>query len=342
MVNQFEFKAISREGGNTHFVNLSEAQEERIPQYTNVLQTAARSEVPKPIFSNYFVKVALVELNCDNMTISAISGGNIEYGLCQAQHAEESVIAAFRSVYKRKQTTDKFILGIISGEEGNVATPCGNCRDIIIDELGTSVEIVTSAPNGKIAVVAQMSDYLFDDYKRIGRNDVPRDVAEELESLVREEKNMLRLKSPLISQCFPERVYIGMVKTPKATFKGFPEVRADYHPIYPLRAALTIAENTGEYGIENIVIIGNGKGEKQPHVMYKDRQHLLESSIYGELIGVGKSDPPVYLVTLDNKTITGVWCTTAAEWLPLPFSLKNFGSGFVNELKEHLKKISRQ
>jgi hypothetical protein len=80
-----------------------------------------------------------------------------------------------------------------------------------------------------------------------------------------------------------------------------------------------------------------------PHVMYKDRQHLLELNLEGELVSGKEVDPPVYLINYDVFRYQPVkaWQTSVKEWLPFPFSPLNLGSDFVKYLTTYFQAQSR-
>ena len=315
----WNFKTIEETQTGIEFVELTYEQVERILLYREALRTASKSDVANPRFSNYFVKAAI-----GTPSLPMIPAGNIEYGHCQALHGEESAVAAFRSRYGRK--TDKpVIIGLIAGAEGNIATPCGNCRDILADDLGRNVEIVSGAASGGLAIVARLEDYLFEPIR-------PGELKFHAPGTIERGK---RLTSDFYSpDVRPERRYVASISTSKGAFIGCRDLMCEYHPIYPLEDAVRAATRENDFNLNRAIITCE---DQTPHVMYRDRQHLLEFNLYGELLEGKERDPPVYLVTTINGQISRVLQTSVKEWLPLPFSPRNFGPEFVRKLEEALR-----
>ena len=319
--------------GNADLVDLSPAQKARVKKYTKVLAVAAKSAMANPIFSNYFVKVGVGAVN-EKM----LPAGNIEYGFCQALHGEESAVAALRSRYGRKKV-GKAVLGIIAGNPGNTATPCGNCRDILLDDLGTDFEIVSGAADGGIAVVVKMSQYLFSGFRSLDIKNVPSDVQEKIRVAIRDGERLVNdaYSPPTIH---PERRYHALIATRSNHFVGARDVMCEYHPIYALRDATRQARRANDPFVQSVVIVCKYFGNGAPHVMYKDRQHLAELNLQAELLDGQKNDPPIFLATYNNhKQIVSVWQTSVKEWIPLVFSPRNFGPEFVKYLTSYFQNL---
>jgi hypothetical protein len=128
----------------------------------------------------------------------------------------------------------------------------------------------------------------------------------------------------------------------------------EYHPIYALRDAVRQARRNRSARIKQVVIVAPSAGKDiPPHVMYKDRQHLMELNLQGELMSGDPRDPQVHLITYDESNyekngrlfegaLAGVWTTSVKEWLPFPFSPANFGPEFVKRLTDYYKKKDRE
>lgn len=332
-MSKWSFKAVRLgPGREVELVDLSLAQAARIQEYTRALRAAARSTVAKPLFSNYFVRESIGPR--DGKPKPA---GNIEYGLCQSLHGEESAVTAFRTHYGRGGSR-KPLLGIIAGSPGNIATPCGNCRDILLDDLGSDFEIVSGAADGGIAIVTKMRDYLFPSPRKIGRLDAKPEVLTRMRIAIRDGELLVNdAYSP--KDKHPERRYHALIATTSANFVGARDVMCEYHPIYPLRDAVRQARRADSPFVRFAVIVCEDFGGRPPHVMYKDRQHLFELNLQGELLMDQECDPPVYLATYNSQTkkIVSVWRTSVKEWLPLPFSPRNFGQAFVDHLTKYFE-----
>lgn len=331
-MSKWDFKTIElNPQGQVNFLNLSEKQKARINEYTEALETAANSAVANPIFSNYFVKAGIGLVKC-NM----LPAGNIEYGLCQALHGEESAVTAFRSHYGRRANTSKIVLGMITMNPGDIVTPCGNCRDIILNELGKDFEIVSGTIEGGMAIVVNMSHYLFSKFKK-------REVELPTKTLLDLKKTILHCES-LVNDAYspkdihPERKYHAVIRTSANCFIGTRDIMCEYHPIYALRDAVRQARRAHDPYVQSVAILCPDLGGGVPHVMYKDRQHLMELNLQAELTIGYKKNPSVFLMTYnDQKYITNIWETTMKEWLPLPFSPRNFGSEFVQHLTQYFQ-----
>lgn len=333
---EWEFKRLNPRGIN--LIPLTVEQEEMKQEYTQALKIAMQSKVPDPVFSKYYVKVSMGEQGEFKMP-----GGNIEYGFCQALHGEESAVAAFKSANRRHGGSTVKGLIVPKPEEG--ITPCGNCRDILLDESGEDLEIVAGSSKGGLAVVSTLKSYIFENYHK-----VPRIKAMTLEdgfitkvwdTLREGERITFDGYSP--ENIHPERRYYASVSTEKGIYFGGLDLMCDYHPIYPLRDAIRAARRAHDTNLDFVIALGEQPSSKPPHVMYKDRQHLFELNMQQELLSGKKQDPKVYLVSQKERgSIGSVWQTTVKEWLPYSFSAQNFGADFLEELKKYYQEKSRK
>ncbi|MBI2475180.1 hypothetical protein HYV69_02010 [Candidatus Uhrbacteria bacterium] len=329
------FNAIQvRQDGQIEKVGLSPHQYTRIGKYVAALEAAASSTVANPIFSQYFVKESIVP------TLGEIvPAGNIEYGLCQALHGEEAVVAAYRSRFGR--STQDVVIGIIAGSPGNIATPCGNCRDILLDDLGADFEIVSGAADGGEAIIANMSDYTFSKFEQLATYQVSNHFFDLVKFTIQHGEHLVNdVFSP--KDAHPERKYHALICTDKDKYFGAHDVMCDYHPIYALRDAIRQARRACDPLVHSVMIVCKGSGEIAPHVMYKDRQHLLELNLQAELLTGKENDPPVFLATYnDEHKVTGLWQTSVKQWLPLPFTSRNFGQKYIELLTNYYKGLRR-
>lgn len=314
---------MAREGFT--LVDLSAAQSGKTDAYLEALIAAERSKVANPIFSHYFCKEGILQVKGDSA-----KAGNIEYGLCQALHGEESAVAAFRALCSRPPGGD-IILGIHADDKMAIQLaprPCGNCRDIMRQHLGEYFEIVMGDPEGETAVVVPMRFYLFDEYETVNAAKTSQGAIGavwETFGVGRRIEN--DFYSP--SNVHPRRKYYASIKTAKHTYFGAHDVMCDYHPIYALRDAIRQARRCEDPFIKEVWIIGERCLGKPPDVMYKDRQHLLELNLQQELMLGEECDPVVFLATYSMQGrqlafIDGVWKTSVKEWLPFPFTARNF------------------
>lgn len=329
--SKWVFNAIQiRQDGQIEKVELSPHQFTRIDKYVAGLETAESSTVANPIFSHYFVRESIVPTLGET-----VPAGNIEYGLCQSLHGEEAVVAAYRSRHGR--STQDVVIGIIAGSPGNIATPCGNCRDILLDDLGTDFEIVSGAAEGGEAIVVKMSDYLFSTFKTLSTTEIHPDLLNMIALTIQHGEYLVNdAFSP--KDVHPERKYHALIATKVERFAGAHDIMCDYHPIYALRDAIRQARRKHDPFVQSVVIVSKGSGERAPHVMYKDRQHLLELNLQAELLAKEENDPPVFLATYDDeRKVTGLWQTSVKQWIPLPFTSRNFGQEHIEFLTKYYK-----
>lgn len=327
---QWNFKTVKiNKNGSAKFTALSKTQTARVNVYTEALKTAKDSTVANPFFSNYFVREGIGIISS-----KMVPAGNIEYGFCQALHGEESAISAFRSRYHREHQS-KIILGIITRSPDDIVSPCGNCRDIMLDDLGTNLEIVTGTADGGTAIVMTMEQYLFSEFRKT-----------KLPKNTKSIRNLIQMCESLTNDAYsppkvhPERKYHAVIRTNTNIFFGAHDVMCDYHPIYALRDAVRQARRAHDPFVQSVLILYQDFGSGSPHVMYKDRQHLFELNLQAELITGQENNPQVFLTTYnDKKQITNTWETSTKKWLPLPFSPRNFGSDFIQDLTQYFQNL---
>ncbi len=316
----WDFKTID---DSENLIDLDEEQERRIGLYAKSLESAAASEVASPKYSNYFVKEGI-----GTASAGVVDGGNMEYGMCQALHGEECAVSAWRSSGGWAGENDGLVLGIITGVPGIAAGPCGNCRDFLRDSIDSDFEIVSGTEDGGVAVVVPFGMYLFDKYGE------PEELPQHFENNLRKaisdgERHAFDPYSP--PGLHPERKYYASLVTPTETFTGSISLRCEYHPTYPIEDAIRGAEKHSNPFMDYVIIASKGN---IPDVMYRDRQHLLELNLDAEILKDKLLDPKVYLVDYgmeDSKLVlNSVMGTTVKEWLPMPFSPRNFGEEFMD------------
>jgi cytidine deaminase len=247
----WNFKQVKKIEEILHFVSLPEKLKKRIKDYDEVLRVASASEIADPIFSKYFVKEAI---GPEGMT--KIPAGNIEYGYKQALHGEEAAITAFRrdfNDYGGKQ----IILGIVAGEEGNIPSPCGNCRDFLSDfAYAEQIDVVSGTENGGIATVSSFKDYLFDDY-RVLKPEMKK--LKEIDFEVRRIRDLAKRwtydPDSSSSSLFPERNYQVLLRTINWPYHAGHRVGADYHPVYAIENAIILSGS--DVAVDHLTIVSN-------------------------------------------------------------------------------------
>jgi len=140
----WNFKTIRSGSKGAEFVELSAAQQARIKTIFRGVGTAVNSTVANPPFSNNFVKESIGMRMLDGCTL--LPAGNIGVwtlpGLARGRIGSRRFFVPITAGIKVSEP----ILGIIAGSPGNIASPCGNCRDLLLDEFGEDFEIVSGAP----------------------------------------------------------------------------------------------------------------------------------------------------------------------------------------------------
>ncbi|MDA2922482.1 hypothetical protein MYX07_04430 [Patescibacteria group bacterium AH-259-L07] len=355
IMSNWEFKALRfSSSGKPKLGSLSAEQMARKDDYVRALSEAGKSFISKPRFSNYFVRESISVRGS-----KPLFAGNIEYGYCQALHGEETAVAAYRSRYKG-ENYKHIVLGIVAGSRpGSIAAPCGNCRDIILDELildelDTELEIVSGISQGGLAIVSNIQDYLFEDFCSIPIAHFAQELQHRISDFFHDgtvAENILDIAEfaqTLVYDAYsqkdihPERKYNTVVYGRYRAYVGAHDGMCDFHPIYALRDAVRQARRNNDPFIRCVLIAAKDFGGGVPHVMYKDRQHLFELNLDAELLLDKEQDPPVYLITYKDDCITGAWKTSVKEWLPIPFSPRSFGPEFIAHHTEYLKNKQAQ
>ncbi len=315
-----------------------------IPWLQIALIAAAKSKVPDPKFSAYYVNCSCLVINKETGELlysceRLVQGGNIEYGLCQALHGEESLVAALKSrlAMSAEELKNYAVLIAFSSkfEDGGVPTCCGNCRDIMRDALPLNTMIFGGHPKGGKVIIAHLWNLLGDQYRSVYRKGVSPLDAKELISIDSIESLLLdcrRLENDIYFPGSPNpgRRYCAIIKGEDHTYLGAHDVMCDYHPIYAVRDAVRQARRDKKPQFSYVVVASQ---DYFPDVMYKDRQHLLELNFQQECLVSRQVDPPVYLVMYKNVEgslkIEAIHKTSVKKWLPFPFSPANFGDEFV-------------
>ena len=332
---------------------ITEHEEEIVRFLKDMLGLAAESKCAKPIFSGFHVRGINTTGGIGGMT-GMVASGNVEYGYCQALHNEEAAVAALISQRGSTEFPGSNVIMIVAGKgKGslrNFTAPCGNCRDILRDVIGENCLLVSGTEDGGIAIVARLSDCLFDQYAPMDKNAII--------GLVPEIKRIFRKAAEIqdnpynnlgTGQRFPLRNYYAQIFVSKvgediSSFVGAVDVPADFHPLYPIEDALRAAKRDRALVLKGVKVVSFGTGTYPPDVMYRDRQRLLEAALDTELLIGEPCNPEVLLVTVDMfdvSKITGAWRTTVKEWLPFPFSPRNFGSEFLEDRRQKLKEKTR-
>lgn len=337
---KWELMRLEIAGGERRLRPLTEEERVWEPYYTMLLTRAVEAQCGSPIFSDYHVKgcIAVGEL-------VVAQSENIEYGHYQALHLEEAAVAALASRQNSIANPTPPVLAIVAGHgPGTLDTltmPCGNCRRFLQDTVGKSCVILCGTLDGGTGMVATLADALFENYTRVplGQIDVL-DIA--ITQTIREGTRLTHNHYYDSTKC-PSRNYAVALTTGRGTvsdrtYFGATSNKGAFHPIYPMEDAVRAAERADDPYVRSVIVVAEGDGSVPPDVDYRDRQCLLEFAIDRELLTGKRYDLPVRLFTHTNGKLTGAWKTSAEEWLPLPFSPKNFGAEFIADYAAYLKK----
>lgn len=334
------------------------AEKNLIPWLGAAVKYAASSKVPDPKFSQYFVNCACLVIDKKSSTLALhelVRGGNIEYGLCQALHGEESLVAALKSRIEMSADDLKNYIVMIAFsskyEDGGAPTCCGNCRDIMRDALPLNTMIFGGHPNGGKVIVARLWNLMGDEYHK---SQIVYEKGGYLDPETRELLGTIDVAEATIADCLefenniyfpgkpnPGRRYCAVISSPGHICFGTHDVMCDYHPIYAIRDAVRQIRRRRPRGTGffNYVLVASE--HYFPDVMYKDRQHLLELNFQQECISGQLADPPVFLANYElvggAVKIQTIHQTSVKKWLPFAFSPANFGEEFVKSATEKFK-----
>lgn len=268
-----------------------------------------------------------------------LRSGNLEYGYCQALHNEEAAASALAATMTGNERPI-LTIGAGYGDGGleTITMPCGNCRDIVRDTIGSQCEIVAGKLDGGTAVVAWFGDILCDEYVSVLDTE---NYTQATELRILAEGKAL-MKNPYCApDKHPLRQYVAALSTGAGDrdpheYIGAHFVGAAFHPTYPIEIAALRAELAMDPYISAVTIVAEGDGTAPPDVPYRDRQQLVELAFECELLVNKPCNPHVRLATYQDGRRTGAWTTSAYEWLPLPFSPRAFGEEFLSQHRTYL------
>ncbi|GEM_PF-1519600 len=340
MPNWELMRLVVAKNGEHSLRPLTKAERLMAPYYLMLLTRASEAKSGNPIFSGYHVK------GCMGAGELAIAQSeNVESGNFDSLHLEVAASAALASRQNSIEHPVTPVLAIVAGRGAGTlekfAMPCGGCRDFLRDTVGEDCVIICATPDGGTAVIATLADVLFENYAR-----VPLDRLDVLTIAVAQTigEGEALMDNPFYDpQKCPLRNYFISITTGESDISdrmyfGAMSNEEDFHPIYPAEDAIRAMRRAKDPYIKSVLIVAEGDGATPPSVMYRDRQRLLGAAIRREILTGKHYDPPARLFTHTDGRITGAWKTSVKEWLPLPFSVKNFGPKFLSAYVAHLKK----
>ncbi len=286
--------------------------------YSSILEYALQSH-PTPIGSGYKVHTA-------GITRSGIivRGSNHEYGITRALHGEESVVNA---ALEAAGTEDPLVtIALVAGQPGNIATPCGNCRDILLQYTAPDALVISASSQGGEVKILPLNAYFKQEFEEVTIPLPP--------EIIAHSQRAAALAYDLYAK--PEQVYLAALQTAAGVFAAGIETDVAYHPSLPIRnALLSVREalDPRRLNIESLYVISHGHA---PQVPYLERQHLLE--FVERLTAARKISAPLPIILAEltlNHRVLHTWKTNSQEWLPYPFSPANLG--LQDRLEDSLK-----
>jgi cytidine deaminase len=261
-----------------------------------------------PDQSGFFVRTAGVTKNG-----IYYRGGNKEYGHSDAFiHGETAVASGLRDL------TDQPIEAIAWYRKGEIkptdfGRPCGNCRDIL--RKYCTPELFLLNGNEKAFVVAQLKDYLFENFRKIEFSKIDTSATRSALNAARGGNDVY-----LPEKMKPEIYGAALVAEDGSVWTGDHYSNVGYDSVTPVLSAVIGWHNDYPKGavdknrlrLSKLVIVGE---HTTPDVFYRDRQAILElDEILRKFTKVGPLK--VQIINFDGLAYE----TNVEEWLPGPFS----------------------
>jgi len=268
-----------------------------------------------------------------------VPGGNIEYGLSNAAHGEESAVFG---ILNRYGLVPIQVVGFYYNpepvNEKTFADPCGGCRDRLMPYCNPNMYFVQAGPPGKHAdmvSVTQFRDYLFDTPRLVNPSSLnPTGHAQAIHGL------KVGVSGYLPETLKPYQYGAAIVAEDGTVWQGSHWVNAGYDAFPSFSAALQTWRNASpQANVSKIVIAGAGSNIPLP--LYADRQDALEFaealSFYRH--GNINSPLPVELIQVNRAgEIISAALSNTSELLPHPFSAGEFG--MTSAMQEYMAVLS--
>lgn len=285
----------------------------------NIVLSEALKAKTSPSQSGYHVRGAgMLE---DGFTVT---GGNLEYRLGKALHTEESIAG---HALQHSEHGRLILIALIVGEAGQIASPCGNCRDILRASMHPEDKIVSGAEIGSEAKVLRLGEYLFPPENAekfdVGNERRLLDSIRTLRALNRRFTNDIYGSNR--SELDPQKYAVLLTLKNGLEIVGTRQVFVDYHPLMPTQSAINqLRERKIPPIIERVVYVAD---DVLPDVTYVERQHLLETLLIGKAVSGKELSPDILLVNLprDENYPADVRVTHQKNWLPYPFNPEHLG-----------------
>jgi cytidine deaminase len=283
----------------------------------------AREARANPTQSGYFVRTAAIT---EDGTL--YTGGNKEDSLEEAfVHGEEAVVSG---LYDRTDSPIKALAWYHNNEKGDhvttpgdIGSPCGHCRDVMLDYCSPNMFILNGNETG--VVYLRLRDYLFERYRELDNRELDRDSATAaaraidhgVEGYLPDAMKKKMYGAVLVSE--DGNMWPGAHFT-NAAFDAAPPV---FNALQYWRNYILSGKGT-ERDLHLTKLVIAGRGDSIPHVLYRDRQVMLEEDEVLRQYRGDNTPLEVQIIQLEGQGATA-YQTNVVEWLPFPFSPKAFG-----------------
>jgi cytidine deaminase len=290
--------------------------------YQKVLEIAMNAKAT-PAQSNYHVRSGA-------MTKSGrfFHAGNHEYSITRSMHGEETLVA---NVLEAVGPNDPIVsLGFVGHDEGGIAAPCGNCRDILRQYISPEAVVLYGSEEGGKATVMPFSRYIVEDFIEIkGARGSLSILASEFKShsiIFAVQDALKKADASWDIYTSKDQVYGASLEFKRSndTFSRVSaglETTVAYHPTLPIQgvvSALDFTEDKWPSEIGRLFLISR---HGMPQVPYLDRQALQELSDRINSLRDESQPIPIWLFHMnDENNIQAAWVTDSDEWYPYPFS----------------------
>jgi cytidine deaminase len=301
-----------------------------LEEYLDVLRIAKLSH-PDPKQSNFYVLAAGKVEGHD----VPIPGGNHEYAITDAAHAEETVIDRILELFPGKKIE---VIGFYGEGLQTVPASCGNCRDRMREIMTEDSQVIAGSDKDNLLVVPFKSllkeDFAF--------TNMPRGT-DQLKAI--EKAHSAYAKSYDI-YTNNNKIYGAAILTDAGIFVGGFEGDVAYDPTLALRTAVLSlkysSDNPKRFKVKEAFIVGGkellGAENSLNTIPYKDRQQFLEFVYLSNIISGKSDDNPVPItIALKDYANSYFYETNSNEWLPHPFHPKVLGMD--KELEAYVKRI---
>jgi cytidine deaminase len=290
---------------------------------------AAKSVGTDPGISKFQVRAATV-IERDGKE-QVIAGGNTEYQVPEAIHAETSLLNHVTALFGPEATRQSVRFIAFYSQQCGDSLSCGDCRDY---------QMAATEYERLLVVCGQASDHTVrirrfteavvreEDFPEVAKERIPLR-AVELDRLVSAAREA---RAGGVTLFTTER-HTGAAGLSFAgkIYRAAGADDAAFHYRYPVGGLLQQAATVRDYLMRAIVVVG--EPGQWPRLSYRDRQYGYEASSFNRRLGKG----PIRLILTDG---TGKFrMTTFEEALPHAFSTNAFMPEAVDQfLKSHRPK----